>query len=653
LFREWILLKPVFYLNSSTLKELHHMVLKKFKKTNLIFFLFSVSFAVWLICISTSGCRNENEIKTDATAHIHEILGTEETCMNCHSDFTGFAPAHNPEIIGCSPCHGGQPRESDLAEAHVGMKLVPGNLSDVNQTCGAANCHADIAHRVENSLMTSMSGVISVNRFVFGESENLSALAHIKNLRKDHAADVHLRQLCASCHLGNEKEKPAPVHEKSRGGGCIACHLDYSQKADFQSNATIEKQKFHPAINLKVTDNHCFGCHSRSGRISTNFEGWHETNLDAESYSNEEGFRQLADGRIFRKIKSDVHHDLGLECIDCHSAKEVMGDGNQYFHKEEAVKIRCEDCHFNEMPFTKNYDNLDIESKKILQLRNADYLDAQFVVGRESGDALVNVIIGKDGKPQMVGKNSGERYALSSLSKNCSRGTAHDALHCNACHTEWAPQCIGCHNVFEPEAPAFDHIDKQKSEGKWTEYLGEFFAEAPTLGVVGEHQNRQIQPFVPGMIMTIDKSDFPGEEESAEIFHRLFAPSAPHTTNRVGRACESCHNDPLALGYGRGELIFETENGIGRWRFISEYENSPQDGLPQDAWIGFLEFPKVVSATRPNARPFTVLEQKKILRVGACLTCHKGNSEVMSSALEDFEKTLKAIKEDCVIPVWD
>ena len=40
--------------------------------------------------------------------------------------------------------------------------------------------------------------------------------------------------------------------------------------------------KVHPSVSLKVSDNHCFGCHSRSGRISTNYEGWHETTLEAE-----------------------------------------------------------------------------------------------------------------------------------------------------------------------------------------------------------------------------------------------------------------------------------------------------------------------------------------------------------------------------------
>ncbi len=615
------------------------ILLKKPKRTVLFALLCScIGFlAIWAL---PSSCSQEKP-PAEEPPIVHEILGQSETCLNCHADYAGFAPAHDPKNIGCTPCHLGDPYAVEEKASHEGMVLVPGNLSDVRRTCGTANCHGDIAHRVENSLMASMAGIITVNRFAFGESDTLSAWAHVKDLRKDRAGDTHLRNLCASCHLGNEKTKPGPVTESSRGGGCIACHLDYSRPADFASN-----KKFHPAINLNVGNEHCFGCHSRSGRISTNYEGWHETKLDAETYARQPGYRLLEDGRIFKKMPADVHHVAGLDCIDCHSAKELMGDGQRHLHEEEAVKIQCQDCHFTQTPATVKYDSLDVEAKKILQLRGADYLDARFVVGKASGDALLNVIFDHENKPVLVGKNSKQRHPLRPPASICTRGTAHDDLSCSACHTEWAPQCVGCHTTFDKNEMAYDLLDKQPVQGKWVEHLGEFFAERPTLGVVEGGRSRQIKPFLSGMIMTVDKSDYPGEEQSKELFHRLFAPAAPHTTNRGGRTCVSCHNGPLALGYGRGHLSYEK----GRWDFEADYAASPQDGLPQDAWIGFLGTPKSTPSTRPNARPFTVLEQQKILRVGACLTCHKENSEVMMRCLDDFEKTLKQVSGKCRLP---
>jgi len=624
------------------------MFIEKYSKSNAALLLFCGGVCAYFIWGLGPGCRSDPPPKRNDS--VQKILGMKESCMGCHADYTGFEPAHDPRNIGCTPCHSGNPMESGKELAHAGLILVPGNLSNVYQTCGTSDCHGAIAHRVENSLMASMAGIIAVDRFVFGESDTLSAWAHVKDLGKDHAADLHLRQLCASCHLGNEKTKPAPPAETSRGGGCIACHLDYSQASNFQAKG---RQKFHPAINLKVTNDHCFGCHSRSMRISTNYEGWHETTLEAEHLTGKKGYRTLADGRVFRAMPPDVHHTAGLECIDCHSAKELMGDGQRYLHKEDAVRIRCQDCHFGQPPATAGFERLDIESQKILLLRKADFTDASFVVSPASGDLLWNVFLDKNGSAVLAGKNSGKRHPITPPAKVCTRGSAHNALTCSACHTGWAPQCIGCHNTFEPTENAFDQLSRQNRKGRWVEHLGEFFAEQPTLGVVVKDHLREIKPFVPGMIMTIDPSGLPGRAHASETFHRLFAPAAPHTTSREGRTCTSCHNDPLALGYGRGKLEYTVQAGKGRWTFESVYAGLPQDGLPQDAWTGFLEFPAAVAATRPSARPFSVAEQQKILQVGACLTCHSGNSRVMQMGLEDFEHTLKRVSKRCVLPVWN
>jgi len=45
-------------------------------------------------------------------------------------------------------------------------------------------------------------------------------------------------------------------------------------------------------------------------------------------------------------------------------------------------------------------------------------------------------------------------------------------------------------------------------------------------------------------------------------------------------------------------------------------------------------------------------EQEKILLVGACLTCHKGNSEVMHNSLFHFDEVLKKRTQKCVLPDW-
>jgi len=151
--------------------------------------------------------------------------------------------------------------------------------------------------------------------------------------------------------------------------------------------------------------------------------------------------------------------------------------------------------------------------------------------------------------------------------------------------------------------------------------------------------------------MTIDKHSFTGLNED-EIFHRLFAPLSPHTVQAKGRDCKSCHNDPVALGYGRGELSYKIVNGTGTWDFMPRFALLQQDSLPEDAWTGFLKERNDISATREWMRPFSIPEQQKILTVGACLTCHSDDSEVMMRSLDDFPKILKEVSSDCVLPDW-
>ena len=202
-------------------------------------------------------------------------------------------------------------------------------------------------------------------------------------------------------------------------------------------------------------------------------------------------------------------------------------------------------------------------------------------------------------------------------------------------------------------------LNHKSTKSSWVEYVGEYFAEIPTLGVVGnvneennkKNQQKKIEPFIPGMIMTLDKSKYT-KDNSPAVFKRLFAPSSPHTIQKESRSCKSCHNNSLALGYGRGELNYKIENGKGKWTFSPFYEKYEYDNLPQDAWIGFLTEPEKNIGTRTNVRPFNLEEQKRILTVGACLTCHKSTSKVIKKALFNYKEVLNNLSEKCILPNW-
>ncbi|MBL7471557.1 hypothetical protein [Robertkochia sediminum] len=614
--------------------------------------------AIILVIAALLYVRNKNTIHQYVDpegAYTQVAVGDLESCLHCHQNTTGYSNYHNPEVIGCSSCHLGNTTTLDKSEAHAGMILIPGNLADAKETCG--KCHADELDKVNSSLMTSNSGIIAVDKFAFGEADSPNHHFHIKDLAHS-ASDKHIRDLCANCHLGAEKPEYGAIDQLSRGGGCIACHLNYSDQAAsdlerYIASGKMELPRVHPATDIFVNDMHCFGCHSRSSRISTNYMGLQETLLEEAEVAKTPGYTVMDDKRVYKHQQADVHHKKGLLCIDCHSSHEVMGTGERYTHQEDAVALQCSDCHFKEAPNTIPYDSLDRESFLVFMHREYEHTDKEIIAVEKDGHPLVNTFIDTSGNAWLIGKKDGAIHPLKKQPEVCS-GNAHQNVSCSACHSSWASRCIGCHNQFDPDKKgAFDLLDKEFVTGAWDEYVAEFSASQPALGVREHNGVMVIEPAIPGMIMTIDKGSYTGNPGEDVSFHRLYAPNSPHTTAKQVRDCKSCHADAATLGYGMGSLVYETLNGKGSWSFTPDYALNPNDDLPEDAWIPFMKpvDNDVVTSTRTDFRPFSVTEQKRMLFVGACLQCHEDDSKVMDQTLEfGLDAMLKKVAPDCILP---
>lgn len=598
--------------------------------------------------------------------------GRAEGCLVCHTNVTGLGDAHRPEAVGCVSCHGGDAFTLVAIRAHAGMELIPGNLATARLRCGQAACHPTIVPRVERSLMTTISGIVAVNRAVFGEptGEATGEAPHVLRLGQS-AADTHLRQLCAACHLGAPKLALGPNGEDARGGGCNACHLSYGPAA-LEALTQYERGKLrgaaeaptvHPAVSLDTDNGQCFGCHSRSGRISTSYEGWHEMHEPPAGSSalgqlGPSRYRTLADERVFERVMPDVHQQRGLDCIDCHTANEVMGDGETHARKSQQLRVACEDCH--PPPGTTlrwaAASEIDPESRKILSVRQWPGVVPRLFARTAGGELLVNVVTDDSGDPVMIRKRTGERRPLKAALAVCAEGQGHARLSCGSCHTAWAPRCPTCHTSFDAQDEAYDWVADADVVGAWKEQAGAYIADPPTLGVralpsPSEGQREIVDTFVPGMVLTIERpQDVAGAQ--GPLFRRLYARIEPHTTRREARSCTSCHNDPVAIGYGRGDLRYDITKAGGRWQFTPEAAPLAGDGLPADAWIPFLGTRSGMVSTREDVRPFTVEEQRRILRVGACLTCHEGASRVMRESVRNFEAMVARRSRRCVLPGW-
>ena len=576
---------------------------------------------ILLIHILFHSCKENNNINIVGNA--------KETCLDCHDKMTGFTDAHLPQNIGCYSCHLGNPNVKEKNEAHKNMVLIPGNLSNASNTCSTTQCHISQLDRIQNSLMTTNSGLIGIDKIAFDEIQSSSIFFHIDSLNES-AADAHLKNLCSRCHLGFEKHKYSPTTELSRGGGCIACHLNYStSKIDIADN-------IHPSIDLNVDNGKCFGCHSRSSRISTNYEGWYETLESKDEAFNNPQYRILSDGRLFHKANEDIHHINRMQCIDCHPSQDVMGDGKRYFHSSEAVHIACEDCHTKKEFKTVGFDKFDTNNVLDYFLRKYDQKTDKFVSTNKGNIPLVNTYFDEKENAFLISKISREIHSINKIPLDCSANDkVHGNLSCNMCHTTWAPKCVGCHTSYDSKIK------------KWEELSDDFGYSLPTMGVEYFIADYEIKPAIPGMIMTLDKSKYSGTKNTPyKKFIRFFSPISAHTSGK-SRSCMSCHNDPYALGYGSGKLKL----GIKKWEFIFDYELSENDNLPMDAWIGFLS--KVGNkrySGHDNFKPLNLSMQKKVLNAGACLECHTKKDFIKNMVNGNYEKLTKSLSDKCIIP---
>jgi hypothetical protein len=606
------------------------------------------------------------------------VLGRPEGCAWCHAAMTGLSRAHSVEAVGCASCHGGNPFSLDRATAHAGLVLVPGNLADASRSCGTPACHPSQVERVSGSLMTTMAGIVAVDRAVFGDRSGSATVHRVDALART-GADGHLRQLCASCHLGAEKRSLGPLGEDSRGGGCNACHLQY----DPEARVALERYKLataratndplttvHPNVSIAIDPVSCFGCHSRSGRISTNYEGWMEQSEADSRRPKAEGrsTRSLADGRVFTFVSPDVHA-LNMGCVDCHTSREVMGDGTAHGRAHEAVRVACTDCHIPPpdsgllRPSVVTVEGLDTEARKLAVLRGRDRPGERFLATSDGAQALVNTDVDATGIATLVAKRTSKRLPMKPPSAVCLRSDGHERLSCISCHAQWAPRCPQCHTSYDAKGVAVDLLDGRETAGAWRETAGEFQAVPPTLGMrtsgSGVRSRDVVDTFIPGMVMTLDRSEAPGGP-SGTTFRRLYARSFSHTVGK-SRSCRSCHADPVALGYGEGTLRYERDGQAGRWRFTPKQTPGP-DGLPADAWTGFLQARTAGVSTRADVRPFSVEEQKRILTVGACLTCHDATDDGMGmkvctgakpcAPMPAFADAIKRTSPRCLLPRW-
>jgi hypothetical protein len=563
-----------------------------------------------------------------------------EGCISCHKGVSDPDSSHPISAFGCYRCHLGNPYSFEKERAHVSLVKNPGDLRVVDQTCGKTECHPDMASRVKNSVMATNKGMIKTLQvqWLKGERSKVGVQELMGENPPQNVAIEHFRELCGGCHLWKERgDRPGEVGR--RGGGCSDCHILDEVNKGFQKDGRLE----HAKITTRIPSRNCVKCHNRSARIGLSYFGKYESPGYGTPYEGGAlNSRRLSGNRFFLELPPDIHlKKARMECIDCHTATGVMGDGHPYETMQDQLDITCEGCHIPSFSEVEEGGSL---AKRLVSLNGkVPHMEKAPIAFSKKGTPLYNIQT-RNGKVFFFRKMDGHSTELdvSSREKPYHTLPGHKQVSCQACHSAWMPQCYGCHLTRRKGIPPGDWITGVKAAGRWREKRSYLRFSSPALGV---RKDSTIFPVAPCQVF-VSTFDEKGDYQGGSSFKSLnISAFDPHTTSLWSRRCLDCHGDPKTLGLGEGILHYHD----GTWTFRATYDavssglgvNFPLDGL---VGPGGEAFQKNGS---DGTRPFDGGELRRILSVNPCIGCHNRYEDKI---YQDFPESKKRFETENGLP---
>jgi hypothetical protein len=383
------------------------------------------------------------------------------------------------------------------------------------------------------------------------------------------------------------------------------------------------------------------------------------------------------DGNIFGTTLAQVE----IECADCHGTTDFFPWELPLGYQEEFGRQLDEDARglTDQLLEIQGFGTFyDAEDGFLLTARGNPFGNVvrrgEAVVLHSDGGLDFEVPMLKQISADGTWKSESSQVAMESVGKHM------DELECYACHSDWAPQCYGCHvkASYEGGAEATDWVQigntrfadgltiaehpeeadeaitspgdifgtsPGESPGEVNESRSYLRWEEPILGINGEGR---VSPLMPGcqVIKTVVGPDGEmllhnavGEAPDSEGNARAIdmAPVQPHSATRVARSCESCHSDPKALGYGIQDGRYQQrypEDIVVDLEF-PDGEIWPDQAQIQIAAIPELDFDfsqivtrdgiqlQIVGSHWPDSRPLDQEQRERMERTGVCMGCHR------------------------------
>ena len=402
------------------------------------------------LCTSAGVAWGLEDDAAQPIALVPTLTGQVEYCLSCHADLPEISPSHPVETFGCVLCHGGErlALEADLAHSSMRGGKNPSDLSVVEDSCGGSDCHSgstaagrDHIQRVMTSIQTTYTGAITSLRYTFGAQADqtphfaaqavtdstLPSQTGILSLAAyDPAAESSpsLQQFganCLNCHIN---AAPPEGEEYQRYTGCASCHTSLLPLLSGEGRGEVGVH----SLTTSSAYNQCNACHNRG-------------NYDLRSMTfvprSDEPVTRLE--AYYQPIAQFTQCEYTLDCVDCHTRGEVMGDGDLHAAMSDIQYIQCKTCHgtLNELPLSYTITDLEDIALRLAFLNPVVELQiGDTILVTEQGEPLWNTRILPDGSYQLVGKANRQLFTFHPvMGSGCQQNPDQQESHtCHECH---------------------------------------------------------------------------------------------------------------------------------------------------------------------------------------------------------------------------
>lgn len=278
--------------------------------------------------------------------------------------------------------------------------------------------------------MTARLGIYAVQ--APQSTSGITGLAAFDPAQEANPAIQAFAQDCLYCHLFAQ---PMPGEKYARFNGCAACHTPLSDSPPIFSENGGSRRGVH-TLTTAIPYTQCNRCHNRG-------------NYDLRAMTFPPRTDQPTDRLhdYYQPIAQFTRCEWTLDCVDCNTRSEVMGDGSLYSNKKEIQYIQCRTCHgtLTELPNTRTLiDPNDLAFRLAFLNESARRFESAWhleigdtILVTEKGEPLWNIRLLPDGTYELFGKATGERFTFRPvMGSGCQQKADEQASQdCHKCHT--------------------------------------------------------------------------------------------------------------------------------------------------------------------------------------------------------------------------